>query len=589
MQISRLKYSQFNESYGIFCSFLPRLSDRDGLYPTFCRILRGGNTIAHTHFEPELFYIVSGCGLMTIDDETEKVYAGDLIRIPSLSSHKLKNIGIEDLIFLSVYSEDTETPLLPTSVIITSAPPTPNGPLHLGHISGPYLASDILARYLRLRSLNVYSHSGTDDHQNYIHEKANSLRIAPENFRKQMRSRIQNGFATMRITFNEFIEPKTDSDYQNKILDFAQRAIELKVIEKEFVELPYCTYCDETLIDSRINGSCPFCKEASHGICENCGIVVPPYDLKNATCSRCNSPADKKTFSVYTFELNKYLPAIQKELSQLSLCPRLQDLIKHARSMNHLKILLTYPDISGQGLTLPGSNQILHAWFEMAAHYEQFALNQTFWVHCFGFDNSFYYLLFIPALLRAISPQAKLPNAVITNDFLQLEGLKFSTSRKHAVWADEFSGNIDHLRMYLSFYRPSIFASDFSNEKFQHFSLDLEKQLQHLNQRAQIVAKQKLERVSPQKIIDCNRITRDMEFFLSPTHFDLRRASRQLFSLIDLTLQAKRTGSSERLMLHTLATLMSPFMPKESKNLFDSLEENSPIWVKDWSKIYAII
>ncbi len=589
MKISRLTSAQFSESYGILCSFFPKLGDRDGLYSTFCQIPPGGMTIAHAHCEAEFFYMVSGCGLISIDDEIEKVYQGDLIRIPSLLKHELKNIGSEDLIFLSVYSEDIETPLLPTSIVITSAPPTPNGPLHLGHISGPYLASDILARYLRLCSLDVCSHSGTDDHQNYIIEKAHSIQIKPENFRRQIRSRIQNGFAAMCIAFDEFIEPKTDTAYQNKILDFVQRAIELRVIEKEFIELPYCTYCNDTLVDARINGNCPFCKAVGHGVCENCGMVVPPHDLQNASCSRCNNPADKKSFSVYTFALSKYLPAIQKELSQLSLCPRLRDLIERVLEMKNFKILLTYPDASGDhGLTLPGSEQLLHVWFEMAAHYEQFALSQAFWVHCFGFDNSFYYLLFIPALLRAMNPKAKLPNAVITNDFLQLDGFKFSTSREHAIWADEFAGNVDHLRLYLSLYRPSTVAEDFSSEKFQQFSFDLEKQLQQLNQRARVVAKQKQDSVLSQKLIVCNRATRDMEFLLSPTNVDLRRASRGLVSFIDLTLQSMTTSSSEKMMLHTLATFMIPFMPQESRRLFNSLEENVSTWVKDWSEIYGV-
>lgn len=588
MKISRLTSAQFSESYGILCSFHPKLGDRDGLYSTFCRIPPGGITTAHAHFESEFFYIISGCGLITINAEIEKVCQGDLIRIPSLLKHELKNIGSEDLIFISVYSEDIETPLLPTSVVITSAPPTPNGPLHLGHISGPYLASDILARYLRLRSLDVCNHSGTDDHQNYVIEKAHSNQIKPEHFRRQIRSKIQNGLEVMRITFDEFIEPKTDNAYQNKVLDFVHRAIELRVIENEFVELPYCTHCNNTLVDARINGNCPFCKEVGHGVCENCGIVAPPHDLKSATCSRCNNPADKKIFSVYTFALSKYLPAIQHELSQLSLCPRLQDLVERVLKMKDFKILLTYPDASNHGLTLPGSDQLLHVWFEMAAHYEQFALSQKLWVHCFGFDNSFYYLLFIPALLRAMNPQAKLPNAIITNDFLQLEGLKFSTSREHAIWVNEFAGNVDHLRLYLSLYRPTTVAANFSGEKFQQFSLDLEKQLQQLNQRAQLVANQKRDKVLPQKLIDCNRVTREMEFFLSPTHFDLRRASRELVSFIDLSLQSMTTSSSERMMLHALATLMAPFMPQESKHFFNLLHENLSSWVKDWSEIYAI-
>lgn len=587
MQVSRLTHSHFRNAYGILCSIMPKLGDRDGLYPTYCRVPCGGSTNLHSHFESELFYIINGSGLMTIGPEEEKVTTGDLIRIPSSATHQLKNIGTNDLIFLSVYSEDFATCFLPNLIIITSAPPTPNGPLHLGHISGPYLASDIIARYLRLRSLDVWTHTGTDDHQNYIHEKAYSRQMAPENFRNQMRLRIQKGFEALGITFNEFIEPKIDNCYQNKIMVFVLRAIDLKIIQKELIELPYCTLCNEILVDAQINGICPFCEAACQGVCEHCGIAVPPFALKNVICTRCNSLADKKWCSVYTFELTKYLPAIKNELDHLILSPRLRDLVDRVLLMKDFKILLTYPG-SSHGLTLLGSDQILHVWFEMAAHYEQFALSQKFWIHCFGFDNSFFYLLFIPSLLRAMNPMAKLPDAVITNDFLQLEGSKFSTSREHALWADEVNDNVDHLRLYLTLYRPSAFAEDFSMEKYQHFSLNLETQLHQLKSRAKIVAKQNRDKVMLQKLIDCNRATRDMEFFLSPTIADLRHASRNLVTFMDLTLQSKDTGPSERMMLHTLATIMSPFMPQEAEQLFILLEVNSVCWAKDWSELYAI-
>ena len=185
MQMLQLKNTHFNEDYGILCSSFPKQNNRNGIYPAFCKIPCGGKTIAHSHFETELFFIVSGKGWMVINDETKSVQEGDLIHIPAFSQHELTNIGIEELVFMSVYSEDYATPALPESIVVTSAPPTPNGPLHLGHISGPYLAQDIMTRYLRLRLLDVHSHSGTDDHQNYVSEKAHFLsngsgNISPE-------------------------------------------------------------------------------------------------------------------------------------------------------------------------------------------------------------------------------------------------------------------------------------------------------------------------------------------------------------------------------------------------------------------------
>ncbi len=558
------------------------------LYPTFCRILAGEKSDAHSHFESELFFIISGDGLIIINNESQPVHLGDLIRIPSFANHVIHNTGKNDLTFLSIYSEEVVIAPLPHTTLITSAPPTPNGSLHLGHISGPYLASDIMTRYLRLRSLNVLNCSGTDDHQNYVLEKAHSLKIKTEDFRKDMRRRIQKGLETFHIELDQFIEPKVDEIYQNRILDFVQRAIKSGIVELEDYEFPYCTRCKHTLVDSLLNAFCPYCSEPSRGACEQCGIVVPPHHLCHITCSRCNQPAEKKHTSVYTFDLCKYLPLIQNDLAQLALSPNLKNLISRVTCINPLKIILTHPNELEYGIRLPRTNQTIHVWFEMAAHYEQFALGQEYWVHCFGFDNSFYYLLFIPSLLRAINQHAKLPNQVVSNEFLLLDELKFSTSSNHAIWADQFSGNIDHLRLFLTLYRPSTQATNFSLEQFQKFSADLKRQLEHLNERAHVVTKQKTH-INPQQLIEGNRVTRDMERFLSPTLYDLRRASRHLISFMDYAQQTIGTDSNERLMLHILATLMMPFMPNESKHLFDSLDEYSRTWTNDWSTLYEIV
>lgn len=587
MQKTHIANAAFNLAYGIFCSPIPKMGDRDGMYSTFCRILPGENTIVHAHFEPEIFYIIRGTGSMTIAEKTEKVCEGTLIRIPPFTTHQLKNIGTDELLFLSIYSEEAEIPLFPSSVMITAAPPTPNGPLHLGHISGPYLASDILTRYLRLRSVSVKNHCGTDDHQNYVYEKAHALQIPAEDFRKKMLSRIHKSFSMMHINTDEFIEPKSDIQYQNKIIAFTQRAIELNIIKQEEIELPYCTHCEHTLVDARLTGHCPVCHADGHGVCENCGIVVAPQDLLYPSCSRCKMIASKKIMTAYTFELNDYLPAIQQDLLQLSLPLRIQQLIDRVSHMKQLKMLITYPHAKHPGICLPGSDQTIHVWFEMAAHYEQFALSNQTWIHCFGFDNSFYYLLFIPALLRAINNQAKLPDVMVTNDFLQLDGDKFSTSREHAIWADEFNGDVDHLRLYLSIHRPSFSFSDFSIQDFQRFSAHLNQQLQILNQHAERLANNKNINVHPKKIIECNRAMRHMEYTLSLNNIDLRRASRELLSFLDVTLQAINIGDSEKLFLHTFATLMAPFMPNESQRLLFSLRAHSLAWIKDWSTVYA--
>jgi len=579
--ISRLSESKFVNAYNILCAEMTGTNSREAIYPTFCRIPENGKSLKHTHFEAEIFYIVNGVGEMNIQNEKCLVKSGDLIRIPPFADHELVNSSSEDLVFLSVYSEDFEIPKIPQNVLITAAPPTPNGPLHLGHISGPYLASDLISRYFSLRGSKTERHCGTDDHQNYVNEAARLADSNTENFRKHMRSRILNGLAKFNIAFDEFLEPKRDSEYQKSVLQFYYQAVEAGIIQTSEKQYPYCDHCDEFLFDALLEGICPHCKEESHGACEHCGFVASPYVLEGAKCARCKVQAQYKQTPVSTFDLSKFFPLIKDDLEILNLAPRIKKLCQMLEKHGAVDIALSTP--SGPGIPIPNSEQHLHVWFEMAAHYKNFALSDKHWVHCFGFDNSFYYLLFIPTLLRAMYAHAKLPDSVVTNEFLSLEGFKFSTSRKHAIWADEFDANAEFLRLYLTLHRPAYTEVDFSRKTFEEFSKGLSKQMERLHSLA-LEREYTVESHGVQKsLVSCNRITRDVESAFA--EFDLRRASRCVLDFMDRTLNGAERGLAQKLMLRTLATLMAPFMPKESEKLLCALGVEKAVWVKDWVRV----
>lgn len=579
MEVHGLQSAEYLKAYGILCAPVKRAGGRDGLYPTFCRIPAGEKTTRHQHFEPELFYIIKGQGRMEISGVSRHVREGELVRIPPSQPHELHNNSREELVFLSVYSEDFEIHPVPARATVTAAPPTPNGPLHLGHISGPYLAADIVSKYLRLRSSEVVAHTGTDDHQNYVSARARSLDTEPEVFRERMRRRIESGLEAMHIRFDECIEPKKDPAYQTRVTDFARRALAKGVIQKETVLLPHCAHCEQTLVDANVEGLCPVCREPSRGGCESCGVVVPPQDLLEIKCGICSREAGRFAVFAHTFELGRYLPAILADLEKLNLTPRLRELIAKVAQMRNLKVLVSHP--GHEGLLMPEGDSRMHVWFEMAAHYERFAFGGETWVHAFGFDNSFYYLLFIPALLRAMNPRAKLPDAVLTNEFLLLDGLKFSTSRNHAIWADEFKGDSDFLRLYLCMQRPHTQQTNFSLMDFQYVARQFEQQSRRLHERARAVAGNGLK-AGTAVIVECNRFTRDMERFFQPETFDPRQAARRLLAFMDYVLQMEG-DNGERLALAALATAMQPLMPSKSESLMSELRASGLKWIPDWT------
>lgn len=563
MNINHLHSTRFEKAYGILCSTLNRAGERKGVYPTLCRVPVGGSTLTHSHFEAETFYIISGCGQVLINSAAPAdISAGDVLQVPPHAQHQLLQSGSEELVLLSVYSEDFVIPALSAPYLVTAAPPTPNGPLHLGHMSGPYLASDVVARYLRARGQAVRTHCGTDDHQNYVQE----------NTREAMRTRVMKGLEFMQIEFDEFVEPKTDQGYQAKILRFYNEALHKGVIRKEVLELPHCQQCNLHLIDALIEGDCPHCHSPSRGGCESCGMVVPPQKLKNAHCTRCGSSARTAPVAVQTFDLGKYFPAIAKDVQQLALPQRLQALLARVAEQSALKVIVSHPNCGG--IAIPNSDLQLHVWFEMAAHYQEFALSAETWVHHFGFDNAFYYLAYIPALLKAVNSGSRLPQAVVANEFLQLEGQKFSTSRGHAIWADEVDANSDYLRLYLCHERPVTLDADFSMAEYQAFAQKVDRLVQSL-----FVADTKNGGgpSNSRTLTSCNRFTREMESFYYPETLDLRRAARRILEFLDAATCA--SGSDRELMTRVLATAMAPILPQTAQ----ALGVRQPDWICDWT------
>jgi methionyl-tRNA synthetase len=298
--------------------------------------------------------------------------------------------------------------------------------------------------------------------------------------------------------------------------------------------------------------------------------------------------AEKKETEAYTFSLSRFLPLIEQDLEKLPLSHRLREMVRKVTQKKDVKVLLTYPSSAqeAESLQLAGTRQSIHVWFEMAAHYERFALSDETWIHCFGFDNAFYYLLFIPALLRAMDPRSKLPDHVITNEFLLLDGSKFSTSRGHAIWADEVNEESEFLRLFLCLNRPDSMPSDFSRAKAQAFIFEMKGVLDHLNGRAQKVSG-KMRQVDEGTLVLCNRFTRELELHYSPRTFNLRRGSRLLIDFIDVIRQAEGNESNEALMLLVFATAVAPILPNESKKLFAYLgiDGDQNRWISDWARV----
>src|SRR5689334_15718688 len=141
----------------------------------------GGRTMLHSHDPAETFFICRGAGTISVDHEAQSVGPGDVIYLPPGSVHDLRNDShTEDLVFVSVFwKARTASALRATPRLIVPSPPTPNGPLHLGHLSGPCLLAGVFRRYCRARGIAARLVCLTDDHQSYVADRAAAEGHAP--------------------------------------------------------------------------------------------------------------------------------------------------------------------------------------------------------------------------------------------------------------------------------------------------------------------------------------------------------------------------------------------------------------------------
>ncbi|MBI1862049.1 MAG: class I tRNA ligase family protein, partial [Deltaproteobacteria bacterium] len=472
MRIQKIDPSKLSQAYNILCQ---------GVYPvegathfpfgtTYCEVEPLGFSLRHAHHDNETFLILAGTGVMEIAGEKAIVAPGSVILIPPHSSHRLDNTSDTDrLKFISIYWTAPLVEGLPQDLIVIPAPPTPNGPLHLGHLSGPYLAADVFTRYAAGRGSRAFHAMGTDDNQCYVLAKGRQLGLTGEEVAARFVPTIMGALKKFGCQVDAELHPLGVYPYTQFVQHTFSRLIDKGVLELRRVPTPFCEDTQQFLYGAQVSGGCPHCGVTTNGNgCEACGYYNDCSDLVAPKSNVGRGPVVLKEAEKYYFPLSRYGEALSEILSQVVMHPKLREFY-----LGYLEKGL--PDVAVSQFGTWGvpcaerPGQVLYEWFEMAGSYLFLAQSvqkehgtADFWrsneagvVEAFGIDNSFFYGLLMPALLREIDPMVKAPRAFLWNYFFQLEGKKFSTSRGHAIWADEILSAVppDSLRFYLSLSR----------------------------------------------------------------------------------------------------------------------------------------
>ncbi|MFF1724880.1 class I tRNA ligase family protein [Streptomyces sviceus] len=377
-------------------------------------------------------------------------------------------------------------------VVVLSPPPTPNGPMHLGHLSGPYLAADIAARAARARGERVLTVCGTDDHQNYVVAKAEQLGRKTDEVMDEYRASIRRALSLAGIDHDMFTSPYADRAYQSAVRGLLDEMRGAGLVRDAAWTMLVCDPCARTLHHGYVSGGCPSCGDAmGGGTCESCGGFATAADLVEPRCSGCGGAPRPVSHRGPVFELSRHRAVLTDIWSRASIPPRVRALLGRALDHGLPDIPVSYPTDWGIPLDEAAREpERLDVWFEMGLAYLWLIGRQmnpdartlteygAAWAGLgglwpfLGIDNAFYYACLFPAMAAAAgAPRHKTLSGLVVNEFYRLDTRKFSTSRGHAIWADELLADQDpvHVRLFLSWDRPAPYPSNFTSQAYDAF------------------------------------------------------------------------------------------------------------------------
>ena len=371
--------------------------------------------------------------------------------------------------------------------LITAALPYANGPVHIGHLAGVYIPSDIYARYLRLRGEEVLFVCGSDEHGVPIAIKAKKEGVTPQDIVDRYDGIIRQSFADFGITFD--IYGRTTSPTHRELASSIFRTIYDKggFIEEES-EQYYDPEAKQFLADRYITGTCPRCQnERAYGDqCESCGSTLNPTDLIHPKSAISGATPELRKTKHWYLPLDKHEPFLKQWILEehkewksnvYGQCKSWLDGGLQPRAVSR--------DLDW-GIPVPvegAEGKVLYVWFDAPIGYisntkellpdsweKWWKSDDTRLLHFIGKDNIVFHCIVFPAMLRAEGSYI-LPENVPANEFLNLEGDKISTSRNWAVWLNEYlvdlPGKQDVLRYVLTANAPETKDNDFTWRDFQ--------------------------------------------------------------------------------------------------------------------------
>jgi methionyl-tRNA synthetase len=370
------------------------------------------------------------------------------------------------------------------NILIGGAWPYANGSLHLGHIAA-LLPGDVIARYYRAKGDEVLYVSGSDCHGTPISIRAKKENVIPSVITDKYHKEFKYCFDKLGFSYDYY--SRTDDEYhKEEIKKIITKLYDEGFIYEKEVEQLYCEQCKQFLPDRYVEGTCPICGSKARGDqCDACQTILDPLDLNNRRCKLCNNePVVKKGKQLY-FALSKFQKVLEKYFADTKDGWRLNAINNTARYLKEgLQDRAISRDLTwGIDVPIEGyEDKKIYVWIDAVLGYYTVSKKwgeeknkewEKFWdgtaisYYIHGKDNIPFHTVILPALLSGIKIQ-KLPDKIISSEYVTLEGQKISTSNNWAVWIPDIieSYNPDAIRYFFISNAPEKRDTDFSWREF---------------------------------------------------------------------------------------------------------------------------
>jgi methionyl-tRNA synthetase len=375
-----------------------------------------------------------------------------------------------------------------SEILIVPAMLTPNGLMHVGHAAGPFLFADVLARILKLSGRKATVVQGTHGHLEHISIAAQKAGVGYYDLAERNTLEFRESLSRLGAEPDLFIGTRPNDRGRQVVIEVFERLFQKGLIVEVEHQVPFDPRSGTFQVDAFVHGKCPHCGGHASGTeCEDCGALILDAELFDPVALD-GFPLERQPLRRLFLDLRHFDMELEAFAARQPLPLQAKQYIDSWIDRGLPLVCITNPN--QQGITVPlGAHADLK--FNVVMEYvpRHLIAIEEIWaqrgdpkrwyeiprdtlpdVHIlFGVDNSFGRLIVIPAILAALDLHDLQPRRVFTNQMLTLEGNKFSTSRNHAIWVNEFvtAANSEPLRYYLCRMRPDTVSEDFSRAAFK--------------------------------------------------------------------------------------------------------------------------